>query len=108
LLAVVLRDHLDKPGAAREHYARYVELAPDGEHASASRTALARIQKGDSQGAKATPQIDPDSEPSKPKTGKDTSGDESGPQDSPGASRDSSEGEASGTESRAPASPNTD
>lgn len=42
LLGSLLRDDLQNPGAADLHFRRYLELAPDGEHASAARAGLLR------------------------------------------------------------------
>ena len=43
LLAVLSRDSLSDPETARAHFARYLELAPDGEHASEARLELRRL-----------------------------------------------------------------
>lgn len=42
LLGALLRDELQNPAAADLHFRRYLELAPDGEHASAARAGLLR------------------------------------------------------------------
>jgi Flp pilus assembly protein TadD len=42
LLGVLLKDELQNPVAADVHFRRYLELAPDGEHASAARAGLLR------------------------------------------------------------------
>jgi tetratricopeptide (TPR) repeat protein len=42
LLGSLLRDDLQNPAAADVHFRRYLELAPDGEHASAARAGVLR------------------------------------------------------------------
>ncbi len=42
LMAIVARDALDDALLARSHFTRYLELAPDGEHASEARLELRR------------------------------------------------------------------
>ncbi len=50
LLGSLLRDDLQNPGGADEHFRRYLELAPDGEHASAARAGLLRrVEEGAAQ-----------------------------------------------------------
>ena len=40
LLAVLARDELSEPERAREHFQRYLDLAPEGEHADEARASL--------------------------------------------------------------------
>jgi Tfp pilus assembly protein PilF len=51
LLGTLYRDDLRDPGKADEHFRRYLELAPDGEHANAARDGL--LQRVDEAAARA-------------------------------------------------------
>jgi predicted Zn-dependent protease len=53
MLAVLERDALADPAAAREHFHRYLELDPDGEHASEARGALEHPSDASGTGAAA-------------------------------------------------------
>lgn len=48
LMAVLARDGLADLGLAAEHWARYLELAPDGEHAAEARLEVRRAERGTS------------------------------------------------------------
>lgn len=55
LLAVVLRDEMGDPVAAEARFRRYLELAPEGTHASEARDALRRVELPERPAAGAAP-----------------------------------------------------
>lgn len=54
LLGTLYRDDLRDPAKADEHFRRYLELAPDGEHASAARNGLLQRVEDAAERARAT------------------------------------------------------
>jgi len=60
LLAVVLRDSVGQPDAARVHFERYLELDPEGDHGAEVRASLRKLERS------ATPIPQPASTPDEP------------------------------------------
>lgn len=63
MLAVLLRDELRDLSRADEHFRRYLEIAPEGEHASEARAALSHVVQSSTESSTDTPSAEPGSRP---------------------------------------------